>query len=191
MYQQIWGNTQKIINQINGISSWMVGHRDYGKGAGPNHIHLYHLEIYATSPSHWIPVWQWRKRECHTFMAHITPRLGQVLKGIQATHALTHSPKERHPIIFQIMEQIQSLLSNQADNYYNSMIWAACSTAYFGLLKVSKFTASSPKHSTSFTDLFLLDIAIDGHVAPQVANQNHFETVKDRLIQTGYTHLLR
>ena len=71
------------------------------------------------------------------------------------------------------------------------MIWAACSTAYFGLLRVSKFTTLSPKHSTSFTDLFLLDIAVDGHVAPKVANQNHFETVKDQSIQTGYTHLLR
>ena len=131
------------------------------------------------------------KKECHTFTAHITPRLGQVLKGIQTTHALIHSPKERHPITFQIMEQIHSLLSNQADNYYNLMIWAACSTAYFGLLRVSKFTTSSPKHSTSFTDLFLSDIVIDSHVAPQVANQNHFETVKDRSIQTGYTHLLR
>ena len=130
------------------------------------------------------------KKECHTFTAHTTPRLGQVLKGIQTMHALTHSPKERHPITFQIMEQIHSLLSNQADNYYNLMIWATCSTAYFGLLRVSKFAASSPKHSTSFTDLFLLDIAIDSHVAPQVANQNHFETVKDRSIQTGYTHLL-
>ena len=130
------------------------------------------------------------KKECHTFTAHITPWLGQVLKGIQTTHALTHSSKQRHPIIFQSMEQIHSLLSNQADNYYNSMIWATCSTAYFGLLRVSKFTASSPEHSTFFTHLFLLDIAIDGHVAPQVANQNHFETVKDRSIQTGYTHLL-
>ena len=89
------------------------------------------------------------------------------------------------------MEKIHSLPSNHADNYYNLMIWAACSTAYFGLLRVSKFTASSPKHSTSFTNLFLSDITIDSYVAPKVANWNHFETVKDRSIQTGYTHLLR
>ena len=130
------------------------------------------------------------KKECHTFTAHITPRLGQMLKGIQTTHVLTHSSKERHPITFQIMERIHSLLSNHADNYYNLMIWAACSTAYFGLLRVCKFTASSPKHNTSFTNLFLSDITIDSHVTPQVANQNHFETVTDRSIQTGYTHLL-
>ena len=30
----------------------MVGHRDYGKGAGPNHIHLCHLETYATPIHH-------------------------------------------------------------------------------------------------------------------------------------------
>ena len=89
------------------------------------------------------------------------------------------------------MWQYWTSVSNHADNYYNLMIWAACSTAYFGLLRVCKFTASSPKHNTSFTNLFLSDITIDSHVAPQVANQNHFETVKDRSIQTGYTHLLR
>ena len=104
-------------------------------------------------------------KEHHTFTAHITPRLGQVLKGIQKMHALTHSPKERHPITFQIMEQIHSLLSNHADNYYNLMIWAACCTAYFGLLRVSEFTTSSPKHSNSLIDLFLSSIAVDSHVA--------------------------
>ena len=130
------------------------------------------------------------KKECHTFTAHITPRLGQVLKGIQTLHALTYSPKEWNPLTFQIMERIHSLLSNHADNFYNLMIWATCSTVYFGLLRVHKFTTSSPKHSTSFTNLFLSFITINSHVAPQVANQNHFETVKDRSIQTGYTHLL-
>ena len=43
----------------------MVGHRDYGKGAGPNHIHLCHLGTYATSPSHWFPVWQRRIGCCY------------------------------------------------------------------------------------------------------------------------------
>ena len=66
MYQQIWGNTQKkSLTRQSGISSWMVGHRDYGKGAGPNHIHQCHLETYATSSSHWIPVWQWRICCCY------------------------------------------------------------------------------------------------------------------------------
>ena len=91
-------------------------------------------------------------------------------------------------ITFQIMERIHSLLSNHADNYYNLMIWAACSTAYFGLLRVSKSTTSSPKHSTSFTNLFLSDITIDSHVAPQVANQNHFETSKTDQYRQG-THI--
>ena len=43
-------------------------------------------------------------KEYHTFTACVTPRPGQVLKGIRKTHALTHSPKERQPITFPIME---------------------------------------------------------------------------------------
>ena len=109
-------------------------------------------------------------KEYHTFTTHITPWLSQMLKDIRKTHALTHSPKEWHPtcITFQIMERIHSLLTNHADNYYNLMIWVTYCTAYFGLLRVSKFTASSPKHSNSFTDLLLSDIVIDSHVASQV-----------------------
>ena len=83
-------------------------------------------------------------------------------------HALTHSPNKQHPITFPIMEQLYSLLSSQADNYYNLMIWAACCTAYFGLLRVSEFIASSPNHSNSFTDMLLSGIAIDSYAAPQV-----------------------
>ena len=114
---------------------------------------------------------------------------GPSVKRHSKMHALTHSPKERHPITFQIMERIHSLLSNHADNYYNVMIWATCCTAYFGLSRVSKFTASSPKHSSFFTNLFLSDITIDGHVAPQVAHQNHFETVKDQSQYRQGTHI--
>ena len=82
--------------------------------------------------------------------------------------SLTQSPKERHPITFPIMERLHSVLTKHSGNYYNLMIWAACCTAYFGLLRVSEFTTSSPNHFNASTDLLLSDIALDSHAEPQV-----------------------
>ena len=122
-------------------------------------------------------------KEYHTFTACVTPRPGQVLKGIRKTHALTHSPKERQPITFPIMEQIHSLLSSHVDNYYNLMIWATCCTAYFGLLRVSKFIASFCIHRNLLTDLLLSDITIDSHVAPQVIRITAPQVIRTTLKQ--------
>ena len=124
-------------------------------------------------------------KEYHTFTAYVNPQLGQVIKDIQRTYALTHSPNEWHPITFPIMIRIHSLQSNQADKYYNLMIWATCCTAYLGLLRVSEFTALSPNHSNSFTDLLLSDTAIDSHAAPQVIR---ITLNSQRPISTGRAH---
>ena len=124
-------------------------------------------------------------KEYHTFTAHVNPRLGQVIKGIQRTHALTHLPNKWHHFTFPIMKQLHSLLSNQADNYYNLMIWTTCCTVYLGLLRVREFTASSPHHSNSFTDLLLSDTAVDSHAAPQVIR---ITLNSQRPISTGRAH---
>ena len=59
------------------------------------------------------------------------------------------------------MERLHSVLTKHSSNYYNLMIWAACCTAYFGLLRVSESTTSSPNHFNASTDLLLSDIALD------------------------------
>ena len=129
-------------------------------------------------------------KEYQTFTAHVTSQLGQILKGIQNMHTLSHLPKERHPITFPILERIHSLLSTQADNYYNLITWAACYTAYFELWRISEFTTSSPNHSNSFTGLLLAVICSHRQPCCPTSHQNHFKTVKDRSIQAGHTHLL-
>ena len=106
-------------------------------------------------------------------------------------HALIHSPKEWQPITFPIMERIHFLLSSHVDNYYNLMIWATCCTAYFGLLRVSKFTASSRNHSNLFTDLLLSDIAIDSHVSPQVIRITLKQSKTDQYRQGTHINLGR
>ena len=46
------------------------------------------------------------------------------------------------------------------------MIWAACCLAYFGLLRVSEFTTSSPDCFDPSTDLLLSDVALDNRASP-------------------------
>ena len=109
-------------------------------------------------------------RYCHITASESTtlrtPRLNYVLKGIRKICSMNHQPREREPITFQIMEHLHSVLSKHPGNYKAIMIWAACCLAYFGLLRVSEFTTSSPDYFDSSTDLLLSDVPLDNHVSP-------------------------
>ena len=71
-----------------------------------------------------------------------------------------------HQQLFPIMMRLHVVFSNHTSNYRDMMIWAACCLAYFGLLRVSEFTASSPGHFDSSTGLLLSDIALDNRASP-------------------------
>ena len=63
------------------------------------------------------------------------------------------------------MEHLRIVLSKHPGNYKDIMIWVACCLAYFGLLRVSEFTTSSPDHFNSSTDLLLSDVALDNRAS--------------------------
>ena len=98
----------------------------------------------------------------------VTPRSSYVLKGIRRSSALTYTPRERLPITFPIMAHLHAVLLKNTDNYRDVMIWAACCLAYFGLLRVSEFTISSPNHLDPSKDLLLSDIALDNRESPSL-----------------------
>jgi len=98
----------------------------------------------------------------------ITPRLHYILKGIRKSCAITHQPTEQRPITFLIMVHLHTLLTKHTSCYRDEMIRGACCLAYFGLLRVSKFTTLSPDHYDSSTDLLLSDIALDNRVSPTI-----------------------
>lgn len=81
-----------------------------------------------------------------TFVHHGTlkkqcaPSLDQLMRRIQNDKCKTSSPKVRLPITIGIMAQIKSVLTKHSNNYKSTMIWAAYCTAFFGFLRVSKFT---------------------------------------------------
>ena len=74
------------------------------------------------------------------FNQQLTPRLQQTLKGIHKTQTATNPQRPRLPITVDIMQDIKHLLLHKSRSYTNTMIWAACSLAYFGFLRVSEFT---------------------------------------------------
>ena len=77
-----------------------------------------------------------------------------------------HQLRERKPITFLIMERLHSALSRCTGNYKDTMVWAACCLAYFGLLRVSEFITSSRDSFSSSTDLLLSDVALDSRTSP-------------------------
>ena len=70
----------------------------------------------------------------------LTPRLHQVLRGIKKRQAAHHPTKIRLPITIHIMKKIKEALSQELCSYNNTMLWAACCMAFFGFMRVRKFT---------------------------------------------------
>ena len=75
-----------------------------------------------------------------------------------------------YPLPFQSFHAFTpyGVFSKHPGNYRDFMIWAACCFAYFGLLRVSEFTTSSPDHFDPSVDLLLSDVAIDNPTSPSL-----------------------
>ena len=105
----------------------------------------------------------------HTqFSSQLTPCLQLILKGIQRNQATSHPPRVRLPITLQIMRSIYDLLTNQPHSYTNILIWAACSLAFFGFLRVSEFTIPSDADYDDECHLSLADVSVDNRGNPQL-----------------------
>ena len=113
-------------------------------------------------------------------------RISRVLKGIRKSQASIQITRDRQPITFPIMAHLQSVFVKHPSTYFNVMIWAACCTAYFGLLRFSEFTTSSPHH-INFS--LLSDVAVDNRAAPQVVRITLKQSKTDQFRQGAYVHL--
>ena len=102
------------------------------------------------------------------FNLQLTPRLQQVLKGIQKNQSVTHPPKVLLPITIEIMESIKRLILRMPRTCTNSMIWAACCLAFFGFLRVSEFTIPSNSQFDEASHLCLNNISIDSKDNPKM-----------------------
>ena len=64
------------------------------------------------------------------------------------------------------MHKVKRLLSQQPSSYNNIMLWAACCLAFFGFLRVSKFTMPTQADYVESTHLSIKDIFVDSHSNP-------------------------
>ena len=103
-----------------------------------------------------------------TFETQCTPRLDQLMRGIQKDKCKTTPLKVRLPITIGIMEKIKSVLTIHSKQYQSTMIWAAYCTAFFGFLRVSEFTVPSPCKYDPDVHLSLSDVTLDNTHSPKV-----------------------
>ena len=113
----------------------------------------------------------------HThFSSQLTPRVQQVLTGIQRDQASTLEPRIRLPITIDLMRQLQTLFSRKPHNYHYIMLWAACCTAFFGLLRCGEFTTQGPYDPQ--VHLSFKDLAVDNKRSPTYIRL--YKTIKNR-----------
>ena len=66
------------------------------------------------------------------------------------------------------MQSIYDLLTNQPHSYTNILIWAACSLAFFGFLRVSEFMIPGDANYDDECHLSLADVSFDNCNNPQL-----------------------
>ena len=106
------------------------------------------------------------------FSQQLTPYVEQVLHGIKKEQLKSGTNHGRLPITADLMQQIYSVLSYNMQDYNSVLMWAACCTAFFGLLLCSELTVPSTNDYDPTVHLSLQDIVIDSHTAPTVIRVN-------------------
>ena len=119
-----------------------------------------------------------------SFDEQLTPRLQQVLRGVQKIQAATMPPRVRLPITLTIMEDIKRLLQQKPQSYDNIMIWAACCLSFFGFLRVSEFTVPAQEQCDHTTHLSFANISINNKHSPQLIKV-HIKQSKTDLFRQG------
>ena len=125
------------------------------------------------------------------FHQQLTPRLQQVLKGIQRTQAVSKSPRVRRPITLDIMKAIFHLLFNKSASYDNALLWAACCTAFFGFLRSSEMTVPSQATYDPTIHLSMQDVAVDNRSSPSLVRILIKQSKTDPFRQGVYIYLGR
>ena len=87
------------------------------------------------------------------------------MAAIQKTQCITKSPKTCQPITFKNIGRCTIRYPCTQDDL---MMWATCCIAFFGLLRVSEFTAPTQSHFNSSSHLSLTDVALDSRTSLQV-----------------------
>ena len=66
------------------------------------------------------------------------------------------------------MYKIRSTFQQKVVNYNNTLIWAACCTIFFGILRCSEFTVPSQKDYDPESHLLFADVSVDSRISPSM-----------------------
>lgn len=94
------------------------------------------------------------------------PRLQYVLKGIKREKGSAVKP--RLPVTPQILMGLHRVWQREAGNPDNTMLWAACTLAFFGCLRSGELTVPSRAAFDPSIHLTAMDIAVDSHNDPSI-----------------------
>ena len=87
--------------------------------------------------------------------------LQHVLKGIKSTQAkMGQQPRPRLPITPDILGKLRLIWEKTPHDYNSIMLWAACTTCFFGFLKSGEITAHTTRTFDSTYHLTLEDISV-------------------------------
>ena len=93
--------------------------------------------------------------------------LQHVLKGIKSTQAkMGHQPRPRLPITPVILGKLRLVWEKTRHNYNSIMLWAACTTCFFGFLRSGEITAPTTRTFDPTYHLTLEDISVDNPCQP-------------------------
>ena len=104
----------------------------------------------------------------NVYSQQLTPYVEQVVQGIKKEQLRSRPPRIRLPITTEIMSCIHKVLLQSRNDHQSIMMWAACCTAFFGFLRCSEFTTTSPNEFDPAVHLSINDIAVDNRNSPSL-----------------------
>lgn len=108
------------------------------------------------------------------------PKLKLVTNGVtrvKSKQPASSTGTSRLPITPTILHQIKQVWSQDNANTDLIMLWAACTTAFFGFFRMGELTVPSPTAFDPSTHLTMQDIAIDKRDSPSLV-QIHLKVSK-------------
>ncbi len=92
-----------------------------------------------------------------------------VLRGVKSAYAKKGlHPRPRLPISPAILLGLRRVWECLRHDYNSIMLWAACTTCFFGFLRSGEITAPSAQSYDPTYHLVLEDVALDNHTHPQL-----------------------
>ena len=105
------------------------------------------------------------------------PKLKLVTNGIARVKAKAQISHQRLPITPQILRQIRVLWSSKATDPDIIMLWAVCTTAFFGFFRLGEIMLDASSRFDPESDLTPRDVALDCRDSPSLV-EIHLKTSK-------------